>query len=104
VDNSETGAKTATVRCSFCEKSKDQVAELIAGPNAYICDECIDLCNDILHEGNLTWGGVFVTADTKVTPEDARIAWDLARLQRRLASSADLLGRLIERIESRRAD
>src|SRR5262252_3062478 len=38
------------LRCSFCGKSQDEVKRLIAGPTAYICDECIDLCNDILLE------------------------------------------------------
>lgn len=39
------------VRCSFCNKSQDQVRKLIAGPNgAYICDECIDICADIIEE------------------------------------------------------
>ena len=36
--------------CSFCGKSQDQVRKLIAGPKVFICDECIDLCNDILAE------------------------------------------------------
>src|SRR5882762_7190751 len=38
------------LRCSFCGKSQDEVKRLIAGPAAYICDECIDLCNDIILE------------------------------------------------------
>ena len=38
------------VQCSFCTKGPDQVKKLIAGSNVYICDECIDLCNDILAE------------------------------------------------------
>ena len=37
-------------RCSFCGKSKDQVQKLIQGPDAYICDECIHLCEDILRQ------------------------------------------------------
>jgi len=36
--------------CSFCGKSQDEVRKLIAGPTVYICDECIDLCNDIIQE------------------------------------------------------
>jgi ATP-dependent Clp protease ATP-binding subunit ClpX len=36
--------------CSFCGKSQDEVGKLVAGPNVYICDECIDLCNDIVHD------------------------------------------------------
>src|SRR5487761_999255 len=38
------------VKCSFCGKTQKQVKKLIAGPGVYICDECIELCNDILEE------------------------------------------------------
>ena len=38
------------VQCSFCGKTQDQVRKLVAGPKVYICDECIDLCNDIIAE------------------------------------------------------
>src|SRR6188472_1958370 len=38
------------LRCSFCGKSQNEVKKLIAGPGVYICDECIDLCNDIIAE------------------------------------------------------
>lgn len=40
----------ATCFCSFCGKSQDEVAKLIAGPSVYICDECIELCNEIVLE------------------------------------------------------
>ena len=40
----------AHLKCSFCGKAQDQVRKLIAGPGVYICDECIDLCNEILDE------------------------------------------------------
>jgi len=40
----------AHLKCSFCGKSQDQVRKLIAGPGVYICDECIDLCIEILDE------------------------------------------------------
>jgi len=36
--------------CSFCSKTQDEVKKLVAGPGVYICDECVDLCNDILTE------------------------------------------------------
>ena len=36
--------------CSFCSKNQDEVKKLIAGPGVYICNECVDLCVDILHE------------------------------------------------------
>ena len=38
------------LRCSFCGKNQNEVRRLIAGPTVYICDECIDLCNDIILE------------------------------------------------------
>ena len=38
------------IRCSFCAKNQDQVRKIIAGPAVYICDECIDLCNDIIFD------------------------------------------------------
>lgn len=38
------------LRCSFCRKTQDKVRRLIAGPGVYICDECIDVCNDLLDE------------------------------------------------------
>lgn len=40
----------SNLRCSFCGKSQKEVKKLIAGPGVYICDECIDLCNDIIVE------------------------------------------------------
>ncbi len=42
------GKKEKTLRCSFCNKSQDEVQKLIAGPSVYICNECIDLCNEII--------------------------------------------------------
>ena len=38
------------LKCSFCGKNQDQVKRLIAGPGVYICDECIELCSEILEE------------------------------------------------------
>jgi hypothetical protein len=38
------------LKCSFCGKSDNQVKKLIAGPGVYICDECVDLCNEIISE------------------------------------------------------
>jgi len=44
------GETSVLVKCSFCGKSQKQVKKLIPGPGVYICDECIDLCKDIIHE------------------------------------------------------
>ena len=40
----------STVRCSFCGKSQDEVRKIVAGPGVFICNECIDLCKDIIDE------------------------------------------------------
>src|SRR6186713_325 len=42
--------RTGNLVCSFCGKSRDEVRKLIAGPTVYICDECVNLCNDIIAE------------------------------------------------------
>ena len=44
--------KERNVRCSFCGKTQEQVDKLIAGPGVYICDECIELCQDIMDDEN----------------------------------------------------
>ncbi|MDR1711001.1 MAG: ATP-dependent Clp protease ATP-binding subunit ClpX [Propionibacteriaceae bacterium] len=44
------GESSDVLKCSFCGKSQKQVKKLIAGPGVYICDECIDLCNEIIEE------------------------------------------------------
>jgi ATP-dependent Clp protease ATP-binding subunit ClpX len=43
-------------KCDFCTKGKKEVEKLVAGPNVYICNECIDLCNDIIHEDDFKFG------------------------------------------------
>jgi ATP-dependent Clp protease ATP-binding subunit ClpX len=43
-------------RCSFCGKGQDQVRKLVAGPGVYICDQCIDLCQEVLEEDTRTTG------------------------------------------------
>ena len=43
-----------TLHCTFCGKSQDEVKKLIAGPEVYICDECIELCNEIIHDESST--------------------------------------------------
>jgi len=44
------GRDSDNLRCSFCGKRRDQVRKLIAGPNVYICVECVELCNEIISE------------------------------------------------------
>ena len=49
-DNSKDGDSGKLLYCSFCGKSQHEVRKLIAGPSVFICDECVDLCNDIIRE------------------------------------------------------
>lgn len=48
--SNSTTTSSSTLRCSFCGKTQKEVKKLIAGPGVYICDECIELCNDIIDE------------------------------------------------------
>lgn len=48
--NNRNNDKETSCNCSFCGKSQDEVAKLIAGPSVFICDECVDLCNEIVQE------------------------------------------------------
>jgi hypothetical protein len=40
------------LRCSFCDKEQNDVRKLIAGPSVFICDECVEVCNDIIADDN----------------------------------------------------
>jgi ATP-dependent Clp protease ATP-binding subunit ClpX len=60
----------ANLSCSFCGKSQREVKKLIAGPTVYICDECIELCNDIIAE---EYGREEVTPQTSKVPKPADI-------------------------------
>ncbi|MCQ2790133.1 MAG: ATP-dependent protease ATP-binding subunit ClpX [bacterium] len=67
------------LKCSFCGKTQDQVKKLIAGPEVYICDECVELCNEILDEeffeGKEKEGkeGEVASSDEKPIPKPAEI-------------------------------
>ena len=49
-DNGTTDKGNSTLYCSFCGKSQHEVNKLIAGPTVFICNECVDLCTDIIKE------------------------------------------------------
>ena len=57
MDTPKYGSSFGNLTCSFCGKSQREVKKLIAGPSVYICDECIDLCNDIIREEGAKVGG-----------------------------------------------
>ncbi len=50
MSKSGTGDSKNTLYCSFCGKSQHEVRKLIAGPTVFICDECVELCMDIIRE------------------------------------------------------
>jgi ATP-dependent Clp protease ATP-binding subunit ClpX len=50
IGKNDKNSKGNSLNCSFCSKSQDDVRKLVAGPSVYICDECVQLCNDILIE------------------------------------------------------
>jgi ATP-dependent Clp protease ATP-binding subunit ClpX len=60
------------LKCSFCGKSQEQVRKLIAGPGVYICDECVDLCNEILDEELFDSSAVSAAAPKPETPQKRR--------------------------------
>jgi ATP-dependent Clp protease ATP-binding subunit ClpX len=60
------------LKCSFCGKSQEQVRKLIAGPGVYICDECVELCNEILDEELLDPNGPVTHPPAKAEPPRKR--------------------------------
>lgn len=53
MSNKNKSGSYGTLHCNFCGKSQKEVKKLIAGPGVYICDECIELCNDIIYEDSV---------------------------------------------------
>lgn len=49
-EDTKTQAPKPLLKCSFCDKRQDEVKKLIAGPKVFICNECVELCEDIIHE------------------------------------------------------
>ena len=64
----KSGDSKNTLYCSFCGKSQHEVRKLIAGPTVFICDECVELCMDIIREEHKT--SLVKTSDGVPTPED----------------------------------
>ncbi len=62
------GDSKSTLYCSFCGKSQHEVRKLIAGPTVFICDECVELCNDIIREE--TKSALVKTRDGVPTPQE----------------------------------
>ncbi len=65
------------IRCSFCNKRQEQVMRMIAGPNVYICNECVNLCNGILQDDmDIARTPEFSLPDTIPTPQEIRTYMD----------------------------
>lgn len=60
---------TVILHCSFCQKNQHEVKKLISGPDVYICNECLDLCNDIVRDGDSAQASA-ETKNTTATPHE----------------------------------
>ena len=65
-------ASEKALYCSFCGKSQHEVKKLIAGPSVFICDECIELCNDIIRDELPGLESVKASGDDVPTPADLK--------------------------------
>ncbi len=74
MSKSTTGDSKNTLYCSFCGKSQHEVRKLIAGPTVFICDECVELCMDIIREENKT--SLAKSKDGVPTPKEIRKVLD----------------------------
>ncbi|KUG02927.1 atp-dependent clp protease atp-binding subunit clpx [hydrocarbon metagenome] len=78
------GDDKGQLKCSFCGKTQDQVKKLVAGPGVYICDECIELCNEIIEEElaedlGLELGDIPKPLEIRETLDDYVIGQDTAK-------------------------
>jgi ATP-dependent Clp protease ATP-binding subunit ClpX len=64
------GSSEKLLYCSFCGKSQHEVKKLIAGPSVFICDECIDLCNDIIRDEGTGEAGASAAKSDLPTPQE----------------------------------
>ena len=74
MSKSSSGDSKNTLYCSFCGKSQHEVRKLIAGPTVFICDECVELCMDIIREENKTT--LVKSRDGVPTPRDIHAVLD----------------------------
>ena len=72
--NKPGGDSKSTLYCSFCGKSQHEVRKLIAGPTVFICDECVELCMDIIREESKS--ALVKSKDCVVSPKEIRKVLD----------------------------
>src|SRR5512147_1222503 len=68
---SNTRPRYPGIKCSFCGKGPDEVTKLITGPSVHICNECVDMCNEILREDRVAPAGE-ITLETLPTPREMK--------------------------------
>src|SRR5437763_14472089 len=78
------GDSKNTLYCSFCGKSQHEVRKLIAGPTVFICDECVELCTDIIREENKSSlvksrDGILTSKEIRKVLDDYVISQDHAK-------------------------
>lgn len=71
----------ALLQCSFCGKNQHQVVKLIAGPGVYICDQCIDLCNEIIAQEAGEREGPVTPTEADIDAAARAVNQAVARLQ-----------------------
>src|SRR3954471_17432889 len=82
-----------TLRCSFCGKSQNEVKKLIAGPTVFICNECVDICNEIIVDDELEPDGSLKPAEPSPTEPVEEIPRYLERAKDELDAARVLLDR-----------
>ena len=60
---------TVTTRCSFCTKDEHEIAQMVAGPGVYICNECVALCEQIFADGRRAPGGTTLPYEDAMTDD-----------------------------------
>jgi hypothetical protein len=86
-------SRLAPLCCSFCSKEKDAVAKLVAGPGVYICNECVDLCNQIIPEPTPEFGGWNEQPDDELLASLARIQAVVSQVDAAVHDHVDILRR-----------
>ena len=77
------------LKCSFCGKTQHQARKLIAGPGVYICDQCVDLCRDIIEEEVGERPAHALHGDVEAAAQAARDAIERLRLLAQRASRGE---------------
>ncbi len=73
MSNKRNNTNNNDIKCSFCGKSQEIVKRMVAGPNAFICDECISICNNILEDENFDDQKQYEDVKSKEIPKPLEI-------------------------------